>query len=140
MPSCFNAACSASSDSILFSFLMFSTMLLKRHRVAELLAALDHQHLVDGVDDDGGRHFGKGCPQRGVAIGPQVGILLAQRRDLARFELGLGDDLAVHLHQDLLDDVHLPFDSRGSGGAKTTLAQGKRQHCNCGKSVLHSNL
>ena len=78
---------------------------LGAHRVAELLAALHHQHLVDGVDDHGRRDFGERLLQRRVAVGTQVRVLLAERRDLARFEIGLGDDLAVHLHQHLLDDV-----------------------------------
>ena len=35
-----------------------------------------------------------------LVVGP-----LAQRRDLPGFEVGLGDDVAVHLDQDLLEDV-----------------------------------
>ena len=45
--------------------------------------------------------------QRRVVVGPQVRVLLAKRGDLPLLEIGLGDDLAVHLHQDLLDDVGL---------------------------------
>ena len=41
----------------------------------------------------------------GVAAGPEIGFALAQRRDLPRFEIGLGDDVAVHLDQNLLEDV-----------------------------------
>ena len=64
---------------------MFSTMLLNcsvRHRVAELLAALHHQHLVDRVDDHRRRDFGERLLQRGVAVGTQVRVLLAERGDL----------------------------------------------------------
>jgi hypothetical protein len=56
-------------------------------------------------DDDGRRDLDEGRLQCRIAFRTQVRILLTQRCDLARFEIGLGDDLAVHLHQDLFDDV-----------------------------------
>ena len=42
------------------------------HGVAELLAALDHQHFVDGVDDDAGRDFGQRLLQRLIVLGTEV--------------------------------------------------------------------
>ena len=108
--------------------------LLGRHRVAELLAALDHQHLVDGFDDDLRRDIGEGLLQRRVAIGAQVRLLLPKRRDLPLLEVGLGDDLAVHLDQDLLEDIGMPS-TRWPGCAATRLDHGE----GCQKSfVSHS--
>ena len=55
MPSCLSAAWNASSVSSLFSFRMLlddALELLVAERVAELLAALQEQQLVDGVDDE----------------------------------------------------------------------------------------
>ena len=75
------------------------------HRVAELFAALHHQHFVDGVDDHLRRDFRERLLQRRVAVGPQVRVLLPERGDLPLLEIGLGDDLAVHLDEHLLDDV-----------------------------------
>ena len=111
MFSCLSAAWNCSSVSILFSFLMLSRMLLNcssLERVAELLAALHEQQLVDGVDHDLRRDLVERLPQLRVGrIALQIDLLarLPQRRDLALLELGLGEDLAVHLHEDLLDDL-----------------------------------
>ena len=75
------------------------------HGEPELPAALHHQQLVHGIDDHGGRDFRQRALQGGIAVGAEVGVALAQGRDLARLEIGLGDDLAVHLHEHLLDDL-----------------------------------
>ena len=88
--------------------------------VAELLAALEQQQFVDGVHQDVGRD------RRNRLLQLLVGHLLralAKRRDLAVLELGLGDDLAVHLDQDLLDDLDLAAD-RGRGGRGGAWAAG----------------
>ena len=87
--------------------------LLVGHLVAELLAALEQQHLVDGVHQEVGRDFRDGLLQ--LLVGHLLRAL-AQRRDLARLELGLGDDLAVHLDQDLLEDLDRAGRGRGRCG------------------------
>ena len=67
---------------------------------------------------------GEGLLQRRVVVGAQVRLLLTQRRDLPLLEVGLGDDLAIHLHQHLLDDVRLRPRARPAAPARL-LAQGK---------------
>ena len=48
------------------------------HRVTELLALLDHQHFVDGVDDDPGRDFGERLLQGLIVFGAEVRIFLTR--------------------------------------------------------------
>ena len=79
--------------------------LLGAERVAQLAAALDEQQLVNGVDDDVGRDVDERLLQLGVGARPEVRVALPQRGDLPLLELGLGDDVAVHLHQNLFEDV-----------------------------------
>ena len=43
---------------------------------------------------------------------------LAERRDLAVLEVGLGEDLAVHLDEDLLDDFGARSTSAGGAGSE----------------------
>ena len=74
--------------------------------VAELAATLDEQQLVDGRQDEVRRDFGDRLPQlrarrRYVA---ELGAV-AQLGHLPLLELGLGDDLAVDLHEHLLEDL-----------------------------------
>ena len=77
--------------------------LIVGHLVAELAAALDDEHFVDHVHHQVGGDLIEQLSQAHVG---RVGILagLAQGRDLPRLEIRLGEDFAVHLHQDLLDD------------------------------------
>jgi hypothetical protein len=78
------------------------------HAVAALLALLHDQDLVDGVDDDLRGHLVEGLLQLGVVLEVErtgVPVLGAQRLDLALFDLALGQDVAVDLHDDLLEDL-----------------------------------
>ena len=106
-----SAAWNCSSVSILFSLRMLSTTLLNccvAQRVAELLAALHDEHLVDRVDHDLRRDLVERLAELGVVrVALQVDRLplLAERGNLTLFEIGLGEDLAVHLHENLLDDL-----------------------------------
>ena len=125
---------------MLLSFLMLSRMLcelLVAHRVAELLAALDEQHLVDHVDDQLRRHIVEHLPELGVGrVGLQIRLLphLAERGDLAGFEVGLGEDLAIHLDENLLDD----FGAR-RGDRRRATASGHDQRRRFGTSdwIIH---
>ena len=47
----------------------------------------------------------RSCSSFGSRLEIDLLALLAQRRDLPRLEIGLGEDLAVHLDQHLLDDL-----------------------------------
>ena len=47
----------------------------------------------------------RSCCVARVVLQVELLAALAQRRDLPRLEVGLGEDLAVHLDQDLLDDL-----------------------------------
>ena len=77
--------------------------------VAALLPELNEQELVDGFDDQSRRHLGEGFLQLLVVlqrIGSDVLVQsCSQRRDLTLLQIGLGEDVAVHLHQHLLDDL-----------------------------------
>ncbi len=82
--------------------------LLVAHLEPELAPALDEQQFVDGVDDDARRDLVEHLAQRDVVL--QVGrrdvrVAGAQRRHLQLFDVRLGEDLAVDLHQHLLDHV-----------------------------------
>ena len=83
--------------------------LLVGEREAQLLAALQQQHLVDRVDEDLRRHLGERLLQLVVVLRvARVRLPCssgADGRDLPLLELGLGEDLAVHLHEHLLDDL-----------------------------------
>ena len=82
--------------------------LLVAHLEPELLAALHEEHLVDGVDDDARRDLVEHLAQRDVVLhvgGVDVRVVGAQRRHLQLLDVGLGEDLAVHLHEHLLDDL-----------------------------------
>ena len=119
MFSALSAAWNCSSVSILFSLLMLSTTPLNcvvAELVAELFAALDEQHLVDRVDHDLRRDLVERLAQLdvvGIALQVDLLALLAQRGDLALLEIGLGEDLAVHLHENLLDDFAAGRGDRG---------------------------
>ena len=81
--------------------------LLFAQRVAELLPALDNDHLIDRVHHDlWGDVVERLAQLHVVRVAFQIDLLalLAQRGDLALFEIALGEDFAVHLHEDLFDD------------------------------------
>ena len=69
----------------------------------ELASSLRHQQLVDRVDDQIGRDLVDRLLQRGVVGG--LDAFRPQHLDLTMLELGFRDDVAVHLHEDLLDDL-----------------------------------
>ena len=76
--------------------------------VAELLAALDQQHFVHRAHQQAGRDLVQRLAQLGVALFRREvdGLpLRAQGLYLAGFEIGLGQDLAVHFHENLFDDL-----------------------------------
>ncbi len=83
--------------------------LLVRHLVAELLAVLEQEQLVDRVHQDLRRDVGQHLFQLRVVLQHlRVDLpvhALAERGDLALLEFGLADDVAVHLHEDRFDDV-----------------------------------
>ena len=82
--------------------------LLVAELVAELLASLHDEHLIDGVDHDLRRDFVERLAELLVAlVAFQIDLLAAlpQRRNLQLLEVGFREDLAVHLHQNLLDDL-----------------------------------
>jgi hypothetical protein len=84
--------------------------------VAELLAALQQQHLVDDVDDQLRRDLVERLAKLGVgrrALQVDLLPLLAQDADLTLLELALREDLAVHLDEDLLEDFGA---ADGAGG------------------------
>ena len=76
--------------------------LLVGELVAELPRPLDQQQLVDGAGDHLGRHLGEHPIE--FRIGARLEAPLAYHADLALFQLGLGDDVAVDLDQNLLED------------------------------------
>ena len=81
--------------------------LLFAQLVAKLFPALDDDHFVDRLDHDLRRDFVERLAQllvRGIALEVELLAFLPQRRHLALFEIALGEDFAVHLHEDLLDD------------------------------------
>src|SRR5262249_34603521 len=76
--------------------------------VTELPAPLDNQHLVNDANDQLGSDFVKRLAKLSLAlVALQVKLLapLTERGDLARLEIGLREDLPIHLDQYLLDDV-----------------------------------
>ena len=76
-------------------------------RVAKLAAALHDDHLVDDVDHDLRRDFVQRLAQLLVGrIGLEIDLLpaLPQHLDLPLLEIGLGEYLAVHFDENLLDD------------------------------------
>ena len=82
--------------------------LLVAQLIAELLAALDDHHLVDRIHHDLRRDLVEHFPQlcvRGIALQIERLALLPERGDLTLLEVALGEDFAVHLDEDLLDDV-----------------------------------
>ena len=99
--------------------------MLLAQRVAELLPALDDDHLVDRVHHDlRGDVVERLAELHVVRVALQIDLLplLAQHGDLALFEIALGEDLAVHLHQDLFDD----FTTDGRNGREK---QDRREQC-----------
>ena len=89
-----------------------------RELVALLLAELQQQQLVDRLDEDPRRDLGEHLLQLLVVL-QRLGVdvlvhPLAERGDLPGLELGLGDDVAVHLHQHLLDDLGAERDGERS--------------------------
>src|SRR5581483_2187653 len=75
--------------------------------VAELLPALRQQRLVDHVHHDLRRDLVERLLELGVAgVGLRIEVLalLPQRGDLPLLEVALGEDVAVDLDQDLLED------------------------------------
>ena len=88
--------------------------LVVAHGVAQFLAALREQQFVDGVDDHLRRHLTEHLGERRViAAQPAHFRPLTKRGDLPLLEIGLGDDLAVHAHENLLDDVGAEGCTRG---------------------------
>ena len=105
--------------------------LVVAHLVAEFAPALDEEHFVDGVDQQLGCHVVEHPAQLGVVgLGIDDVPGLAEGGDLAVLEVGLGEDLAVHLHDDLLDDFAAKDGARGE-------AEGEDQCRDGGISVFH---
>ena len=74
----------------------------------QFLRALQEQQLVDRLQHDLRRDFVERLAQLRVVLQVRFGhlaVLLAERRDLTLFQVALGEDLAIHLDQDLLDDL-----------------------------------
>ncbi len=87
-------------------------------RVAQLLPALDDEHLVHRFDQRNRRDLVERFPKLYVVwivleIDP-LPLRFAQPRDLPVFEIGLREDLAIDLDEDLLDD----FGPRNRAGAE----------------------
>ena len=117
MFSCLSAALNCSSVSILFSFLMLSTAVLNCSSLSlyRAPAALHDEHLVHASTMSCGvMSFSalRSCALFGSLFEIDLLPLLTEHRDLPRFQLGFREDLAVHLHENLLDDL----------GARTTAA------------------
>ena len=112
--------------------------LLVAQLVAEFRAPLHQQQLVDGVDDELRRDLRRApssAPRRFRAHRRCAG---AERRDLALFELGLREDLAVHLHEDLLDDLGA---QSGWRAAPTNAASARlKSGFHRGLSLIHPKL
>ena len=96
--------------------------------VAELLAALHDEHLVDRVHEDLRRDFVERLPELVVVrVALEVDLLalqLAQPGDLALLEVRLREDLAVHLHENLLDDFGARATARENQDERETQEQG----------------
>ena len=108
----------------------YSLELLVAQLVTELLAALDQEHLVHGAHEQTRRDLVQRLAQLGVAFfRGEVDVLplLTQGLDLPRFEVSLGEDLAVHLHQNLLDDL-----GAGGGGGQHEGREGQGEE-NCSR-------
>ncbi len=130
MPSCLSAAWNLASSSRLFCFLMLASdrvELLVAHRPAQLAASLHQQQLVDGRQDQVGRDFRHRLAQLGAGRRhvPQLGPV-AQLGHLPLLELGLGDDVAVHLDQDLLEDLRAERRERQAGEERPRAATSNR--------------
>ena len=69
---------------------------------SQFLAPLHYQQLVDGSGDHRRGHLGHNACQ--FRIIRWLKIPIADLGDLSTLQVGLGDDLPVHLHEDLLDD------------------------------------
>ena len=92
--------------------------LLVGEREAQLLAALQEQQFVDGVAEHLRRHLVEHLAELGVALDIlelDVAVLGADGGDLALLEVGLGEDFAVHLHEDLFDDLGAERQGGGRG-------------------------
>jgi len=96
--------------------------LLFADAITQFLAALNDEHLVDNADEQHRRHVGNRFSQLFVALWRREVDLLATRADLGDlpcFEIGLGEDLAVDLHEHLLEDFRVSDgrdDHRHEGG------------------------
>ena len=93
--------------------------------VTELLAALHDEHLVQRLDQKGGRdlieHLSK---LRVVRVALQVDLLtlhFPEPRNLPVLQVGFREDLAVHLDEDLFDDFRArraPCDRQSDRGGR----------------------
>src|SRR5439155_19238498 len=93
---------------LLFAAVHCILELVVRQLVSQLAAALYDEHVVDDVDNELRRDLVERLPELRVGLlALEVDLLttLTQRLDLYVFEIGLGEDLAVHLDEDLFDDV-----------------------------------
>ena len=92
--------------------------LLLAQLVPELLASLDDEHFIDHADDEVGCHIVEHLAELRIGrIALQIDLLaklLPKRGDLACLEVALREDLAVDLHQNLLDHFG-PGDREGAG-------------------------
>ena len=72
----------------------------------DLLRALHQQHFIDHGDDSLRSDLREELGELGIGQSARVRLIrqLAERLELNAVELGLGDDLAVHLHEHLLED------------------------------------
>jgi hypothetical protein len=86
------------------------------HRVAELTAALHEEQPIHRLEDQVRRHLGDCLPQlrAGRRQVRQCGPV-AQLADLTLLELGLGDDVAIHLDDHLFDDLRAQRRDRRQG-------------------------
>ena len=96
----------------------------------ELFAALRQQHFVDDVDHDLRRDLVEGLPELfvlGIVLRIDLLALLAQHGNLALLEIALGEDVAVHLDENLFEDL-------GAG------SDGDREEQRCGDGCfLHDS-
>ena len=92
--------------------------------------ALNQEQLIDRFEDQLRRHLGDRALER-LALGRDVRELRPGTKDgnLTLLELALGQDVAVHLDQDLLDDLR-PQGNREKSQQDTTDGQHTLQHGN----------
>ena len=108
-----------------------------------LAAELHDEQLVDGVDQQLRRDFGDRLLQLLVVLQDfGTDLAFAERANLPLLELGLGDDVAVHLDQYLLDDLRdeaCPAAIAIAPGATIHAAASSHHGRRRGLSYLHFN-